>query len=39
MNCMLRGSILYAAETYYNLKECEVRQIERTRLLYFSDQH
>ena len=26
---MLRSSILYACETYYNLKETEVRQIER----------
>ena len=29
MNVMLRGSILYAADMYYNLKESEVRQIER----------
>ena len=29
LNAMLRPSILYAAETYYNLKESEVRQIER----------
>ena len=26
---MLRSSILYACETYYNLKETEIRQIER----------
>ena len=29
MNSMLRGSILYAADMYYNLKESELRQIER----------
>jgi hypothetical protein len=29
MNVMLRSSILYASETYYNLKETEIRQIER----------
>ena len=29
MNSMLRGSILYACEMYYNLKEGELRQIER----------
>ena len=29
MKCMLRGSILYAAECYYNLKETELRQLER----------
>ena len=29
MNIMLRPSILYACETYYNLKESEIRQIER----------
>ena len=29
MNLMLRGSILYAADMYYNLKESEVREIER----------
>ena len=29
LNAMLRPSILYAAETYYNLKESEVREIER----------
>ena len=28
MNAMLRGSILYGCETYYNLKEKELRQIE-----------
>ena len=26
---MLRSSILYACETYYNLKETEIRQMER----------
>ena len=29
MNCMLRSSILYAAETYYDLKEKELREIEQ----------
>ena len=29
LNVMLRSSILYACETYYNLKEFEVRQLER----------
>ena len=29
LNIMLRSSILYACETYYNLKETEVRQLER----------
>ena len=29
MNSMLRGSILYASDMYYNLKENELRQIER----------
>ena len=29
MNVMLRSSILYASETYYNLKETEIRQLER----------
>ena len=29
MNSMLRGSILYASDMYYNLKETELRQIER----------
>ena len=29
MNSMLRSSILYAAETYYDLKEKELREIER----------
>jgi hypothetical protein len=28
LNTMLRSSILYACETYYNLKETEVRQLE-----------
>ena len=29
LNVMLRPSILYACETYYNLKEYEIRQLER----------
>ena len=29
MNIMLRPSILYACETYYNIKETEIRQLER----------
>jgi hypothetical protein len=29
MNVMLRGTILYAADMYYSLKENELRQIER----------
>jgi hypothetical protein len=29
MNTMLRSSILYACKKYYNLKEWEIRQIER----------
>ena len=29
MNVMVRSSLLYACDTYYNLKETEVRQIER----------
>ena len=29
LNVMLRGSILYAADMYYDLKENELRQIER----------
>ena len=29
MNVMLRGSILYASETYYNLTENQLRSIER----------
>ena len=29
MKSLLRSSILYACETYYNLKESEVRQLER----------
>ena len=29
LNVMLRSSILYASETYYNLKETELRQLER----------
>ena len=29
MNAVLRGTILYAGDMYYNLKESELRQIER----------
>ena len=29
MKCMLRSSILFACESYYNLKETEIRQLER----------
>ena len=29
MNFILRGSTLYACETYYNLKENEIREIEK----------
>ena len=29
LNVMLRSSILYASETYYNLKENQIRQLER----------
>ena len=29
MNVMLRSSILYAAETYYDLKETQIRHLER----------
>ena len=29
MNVILRPTILYACETYFNLKESEIRQIER----------
>ena len=29
LNSMLRGSILYSVETYYNLKEDEIRTIEK----------
>ena len=29
LNVMLRSSILYACKSYYNLKETEIRQIER----------
>ena len=29
LNVMLRSSILYASEVYYNLKENEIRQLER----------
>ena len=28
-NVMLRGSILYASETYYNLSEVQIRKLER----------
>ena len=30
MNSALRGTILYASDMYYNLKENEMREIERT---------
>ncbi len=29
MLCILRSSLLYSAETYYNLKESELREIEK----------
>ena len=29
MNVMLRSSILWGSESYYNLKEQEIRQLER----------
>ena len=29
IECMIAPSILYACEAYYNLKETEIRQIER----------
>ena len=29
MNTMLRGTILYAADMYFNMKETEIRQLER----------
>ena len=29
MNTMLRSSLLFACKTYYNLKESEIRQLER----------
>ena len=29
LNVILRSSILYACETFYNLKETEIRQLER----------
>ena len=29
LNAILRPSVLYACDTYYNLKENEVRQLER----------
>ena len=31
---MLRSSILYACEVYYNLKECEIRHLERIEETY-----
>ena len=31
MNVMLRSSILYACETYYNMKDNEIRQLERIK--------
>ena len=34
MNSMLRGTILYASDTYYNLKENEIRQIEQIEEVY-----
>ena len=34
MNVMLRSSVLYACETYYDLKESELRQIERIEETY-----
>ena len=34
MNVILRGTILYAADMYYNLKETEIRQIERIEETY-----
>ena len=34
LHIMLRSSILYACETYYNLKENEMRQIERIEETY-----
>ena len=34
LNVMLRSTILYACETYYNLKESEVRQLERIEETY-----
>ena len=38
MNVMLRSSILYASETYYNLKETDLRQIERIEDSYCKQQ-
>ena len=29
LNVILRSSILYASETYYNIKETEIRKLER----------
>ena len=29
MLCMLRSSLLHSAENYYNLKESELRELER----------
>ena len=37
MNVMLRGTILYAADMYYNLKENELRQIERMEETFFKN--
>ena len=34
MNVILRGTILYAADMYYNLKESELRQMERIEETY-----
>ena len=34
LNVMLRSTILYACETYYNLKESEIRQLERIEETY-----
>ena len=34
LNVMLRSTILYACETYYNLKESKVRQLERIEETY-----
>ena len=31
MNAMLRSSILYACETYYDLKEQEIHQLARIK--------
>ena len=34
MNLMLRGSILYACEVFYDLKEYQLRLIERIRQIF-----